>query len=135
MRTTHTQYARIVMELFRALSQTSTQPFMHYLRLTVPTLLANKRTSMATADGVNAADESSFSTARYTALDTAKPNIARVYDYWLGGKDNFAADREEAERMLTVFPRLAVLARENRQFLARAVTWLAEQGIRQFLDV
>ncbi len=69
------------------------------------------------------------------ALDTSRPNIARVYDYWLGGKDNFAADREEAERMLGVYPELALLARENRLFLSRAVAWLAEQGIRQFLDI
>jgi len=63
------------------------------------------------------------------------PNIARVYDYWLGGKDHFAADRAEAERLLGIYPRLAQLARENRLFLARAVTWLAAQGIAQFLDI
>lgn len=87
---------------------------------------------MPTSDAADAVDESSL---RLRAFDTSRPNIARVYDYWLGGKDNFAADREEAERMLRVYPRLANLARENRLFLARAVTWLAEQGIRQFLDV
>jgi S-adenosyl methyltransferase len=74
-------------------------------------------------------------TAALAAFDTTKPNIARVYDYWLGGKDNFAADRDEAERLLEIYPPMAQLARENRLFLARAVTWLAGQGIRQFLDI
>jgi hypothetical protein len=69
------------------------------------------------------------------AMDVSKPNIARVYDYWLGGKDNFAADRDEAKRLLEVCPRLRQLARENRLFLARAVAWLAGQGISQFLDI
>ena len=69
-------------------------------------------------------------------LDTSRPNIARVYDYWLGGQDNFDADREEAERLLEIYPDLRTLARENRQFLRRAVRWLAADcGIRQFLDV
>jgi SAM-dependent methyltransferase len=59
-----------------------------------------------------------------------------VYDAWLGGKDNFAADREEAERLLQIYPDLRRLARENRMFLRRAVHWLATDcGIRQFLDV
>ena len=52
-------------------------------------------------------------------FDTTRPNIARVWDYWLGGKDNFAADRELAEKMLAVHPVTARMARENRQFLGR----------------
>lgn len=68
-------------------------------------------------------------------FDPAKPNIARVWDYWLGGKDNFAVDRELAEKMLAVNPFSAVMARENRQFLGRAVRYVAEHGIRQFIDV
>jgi signal transduction histidine kinase len=69
-------------------------------------------------------------------LDTSRPNIARVYDYWLGGTDNFAADREEAERLLRIHPDLRRLAQENRLFLRRAVRWLAaDRGIRQFLDI
>lgn len=69
-------------------------------------------------------------------LDTTRPNIARVYDTWLGGKDNFAADREEAERLLQIYPDLCRLARQNREFLRRAVHWLATaRGIRQFLDI
>jgi O-methyltransferase involved in polyketide biosynthesis len=68
-------------------------------------------------------------------FDPAKPNIARVWDYWLGGKDNFAADRELAEKMLAVHPVSAQMARENRQFLARAVSCVTARGVRQFIDV
>ena len=73
--------------------------------------------------------------SRGTALDLSRPNIAWVYDYWLGGKDNFQADRDQAERLLMVCMGAIQLARENRLFLARAVAWMAGQGIRQFLDV
>jgi SAM-dependent methyltransferase len=58
-----------------------------------------------------------------------------MYDYWLGGKDNFAADRELAEKMLAVHPVSAQMARENRQFLGRAVSYVAGRGVRQFIDV
>jgi hypothetical protein len=69
-------------------------------------------------------------------LDTTRPNIARVYDYWLGGTDHFEADRQEAERLLQINPDLGRLARENRLFLRRAVQWLAADcGIRQFADI
>ena len=68
-------------------------------------------------------------------FDPTKPNIARVWDYWLGGKDNFAADRELAEKMLAVHPPTARMARENRQFLGRAVGYVAARGVRQFIDV
>ena len=68
-------------------------------------------------------------------FDTSRPNIARVWDYWLGGKENFAADRELAEKMLAVHPVTAQMARENRQFLGRAVSYVAGRGIRQFIDV
>jgi hypothetical protein len=69
-----------------------------------------------------------------TELDITHPNVARVYDYWLGGKDNFAVDRELAESMLAIFPGLRELVRANRQFIARAVSWVAGQGIDQFID-
>jgi O-methyltransferase involved in polyketide biosynthesis len=68
-------------------------------------------------------------------FDANTPSIARVYDYLLNGKDNFAADREVAERLLAVAPLTAEVTRENRQFLARAVTWAANQGIGQFIDL
>jgi hypothetical protein len=69
-------------------------------------------------------------------FDTSVPHIARVYDYWLGGKDNFAADRELGERTLAAYPNLVFSVRANRAFLARAVRFLAaEAGITQFLDI
>ena len=69
------------------------------------------------------------------SLDTTRPNVARVWDYWLGGKDNFAADRELAEKMLSINPLAAQMARENRQFLYRSVGYVTRAGIRQFIDV
>jgi len=69
-------------------------------------------------------------------IDTTVAHPARVYDYWLGGTNNFAADREAAERVLAVTPGLRARVRANRAFLARVVRYLAaEAGIRQFLDV
>jgi S-adenosyl methyltransferase len=68
-------------------------------------------------------------------FDTSKPNIARMNDYFLGGKDNFAADRRAAEQLLALAPELKTLATENRRFLGRAVRYLAEQGVRQFFDI
>ena len=70
-----------------------------------------------------------------THLDTTKPNVARIYDYWLGGKDNFAADRAAAEAVREQRPDITDLVLENKQFLTRAVTHVAGQGVRQFLDV
>ena len=70
------------------------------------------------------------------AIDTKKPNVARIYDYWLGGKDNFEADRVAAEQVLTLLPGQRRSAHENRRFLRRAVRFLAgEAGIDQFLDI
>jgi hypothetical protein len=69
-------------------------------------------------------------------IDTTVAHQARIYDYLLGGKDNFAADREAAARSMEVFPGFRVWARNNRAFLSRAVRYLVtEAGIRQFLDI
>lgn len=68
-------------------------------------------------------------------FDPTKPSIARVYDYLLGGKDNFAPDRDLAEKLLAISPSVGLMFRENREFLARAVTWTAEQGLAQFVDL
>jgi hypothetical protein len=66
--------------------------------------------------------------------DVAHP--ARVYDYWLGGKDNFPADRALAEHIMEAIPTMRTMAAANRAFLSRAVRYLAEEaGIRQFLDI
>ena len=69
-------------------------------------------------------------------IDTSKPHPARMYDYFLGGKNHFAADRETAKKMLAAAPHARTGARENRAFLGRVVRYLAaEAGIRQFLDI
>jgi S-adenosyl methyltransferase len=70
------------------------------------------------------------------ALDTGVAHIARVYDYWLGGTTNFAADREAAEQAMAAYPEMPSSVRANRAFLARAVRHLArDAGVRQFLDI
>jgi hypothetical protein len=69
-------------------------------------------------------------------INTSVAHPARVYDYWLGGKDNFAADRELGEAIIKAMPSTVLAARANRAFLGRAVRYLAaEAGIRQFLDI
>jgi hypothetical protein len=69
-------------------------------------------------------------------IDTTKANIARVYDYWLGGDHNFQADRDLARTIIALTPNARSVARANRAFLGRAVRFLAgEAGIRQFLDI
>jgi hypothetical protein len=74
--------------------------------------------------------------AERPAFDTSVAHIARVYDYWLGGKDNFAADRAAAEQAIAAYPDIVFSVRANRAFLARVVRYLAgEAGIRQFLDI
>ena len=69
-------------------------------------------------------------------IDTSVAHIARVYDYWLGGKDNFTVDREVGEKVLAIHPETVLSVQANRKFLARSVRYLAAtEGIRQFLDV
>jgi hypothetical protein len=67
-------------------------------------------------------------------IDVTVPNAARMYDYYLGGKDNFQADREAAEKIMALGPSREI-CRANRRFLGRAVRYAARQGIRQFLDL
>jgi hypothetical protein len=69
-------------------------------------------------------------------LDTRVPQVARIYDYWLGGKDNFTADRSAGQETIAAFPGIRLSAQANRGFLRRSVRYLAgEQGVRQFLDI
>jgi len=69
-------------------------------------------------------------------IDVSVPHSARVWNYWLGGKDNFAVDRAVGEQVRQVFPGIALVARVQREFLVRAVSYLAgPAGIRQFLDI
>jgi hypothetical protein len=68
-------------------------------------------------------------------IDTTVPHPARRYNYWLGGKDHFAADRASGDAIAAAFPGVVALARANRAFLRRAVRFAAESGVRQFLDI
>jgi S-adenosyl methyltransferase len=68
-------------------------------------------------------------------IDTTTPHSARMYNYWLGGKDNFAVDREAAEQAIAANPGIVADVQANRRFLARAVRCLAQDGVRQFLDI
>ncbi|NVI87402.1 SAM-dependent methyltransferase [Actinomadura sp. BRA 177] len=68
-------------------------------------------------------------------IDTSVPHSARIWDYWLGGKDNYPVDREAGDAVLRVLPVIADSAKQDRAFLGRAVRFLVSQGIRQFLDL
>jgi O-methyltransferase involved in polyketide biosynthesis len=69
-------------------------------------------------------------------IDTTVPHSARIWNYWLGGKDNYPVDRQAGEQTIAVLPEIVDIARASRQFLARVVRYLAaDAGIRQFLDV
>jgi hypothetical protein len=68
-------------------------------------------------------------------FDADKPSIPRIHDYVLGGKDNFTVDREIFAELAEVFPQITLLARENQEFVARAVGYVAGQGVTQFIDV
>jgi hypothetical protein len=71
-----------------------------------------------------------------SGVDPTKPNVARTYDYFLGGKDNFAADRQAGEQILRISPEVRSTLRANRSFLGRVVRYLAtEAGITQFIDL
>jgi hypothetical protein len=68
-------------------------------------------------------------------VDLQRPNAARVYDFYLGGSHNFAVDREMAQRAIALWPEVPMIIRANRAFLRRAVRFLVQAGVRQFLDL
>jgi hypothetical protein len=68
-------------------------------------------------------------------LDTSRPNVARAYDYLLGGKDNFPADRKLAGKLLAIYPGTRQMVRENRRFLIRALDHMLAQAISQYVDL
>jgi hypothetical protein len=89
------------------------------------------RESTDESDGLSVTDLD-----RLSSLDTGEPHSARRYNYWLGGKDNFEADRKSGDEVAAMFPSIRTAALENRGFLRRAVTLLAgELEVRQFLDI
>ena len=71
-----------------------------------------------------------------TGIDTTVPHSARIWNYWLGGKDNYAVDREAGDQFSAIYPGIVDIARADRAFLGRVVRYLAgEAGMRQFLDI
>jgi SAM-dependent methyltransferase len=68
-------------------------------------------------------------------IDLSRASVARAYDYWLGGSHNFAVDREFARKIIAVMPDVRLMARANRAFLHRAVWFMIDAGVRQFLDI
>jgi S-adenosyl methyltransferase len=93
-----------------------------------------------TSDGTPAAGEwpgdTISSQDEHPTFDSSIAHVARVYNYWLGGKDNYAADREAGDQAIQAYPDIVFSVRANRAFLARAVRYLArDEGIRQFLDI
>jgi S-adenosyl methyltransferase len=86
-----------------------------------------------TADWMSLRDPEPLAPA---GIDTSVPHSARIWNYWLGGKDNFAVDRAAGEQVRAMFPEIATVARVQREFLVRAVSYLAgPAGVRQFLDI
>jgi hypothetical protein len=82
------------------------------------------------------ADSSGPARPSTPAIDTTVPHSARIWNYWLGGKDNYEVDRLAGDQFLAAFPEIAVIARATRDFMGRAIGYLAaEEGVRQFLDI
>ena len=76
-----------------------------------------------------------FGALRMSSMSDEKPQPARRYNYWLGGKDNYAVDRASGDEIERAFPTVRTMAVENRQFLRRATAHLAERGVKQFIDI
>src|SRR5487761_1505625 len=106
-------------------------------RLALPSRLPNERHRGMTSDnGATPGDGGTTGKAESLPFDTSVAHQARMYDYVLGGKDNYAADRAAVEAGLKAWPDMAFAMRANRAYLGRVVRYLAgEAGIRQFLDI
>lgn len=87
------------------------------------------------SDPVAAAPSPEAAADAASRIDTSKPHPARIYDYFIGGKQNFPSDRAVADQLFEAMPVLPLLARANRAFLGRAVRYAAQQGVKQFLDI
>lgn len=86
--------------------------------------------------GQAGADRSGFTLGSANKVKVTVPHSARVWNYWLGGKDHYPIDQFVGDELSEIFPAFGNLARQSRYFLARTVRYLAEeQGIRQFLDI
>jgi hypothetical protein len=88
------------------------------------------------SEGATATNRSSTPGQKSSNIDTTVPQSARIWNYWLGGKDNYRLDREIGDQFREIFPDIIPVARASRAFIARSVRYLAgEAGIRQFLDI
>ncbi len=88
------------------------------------------------SEGATVTESSSTPAQESSNIDTTVPQSARIWNYWLGGKDNYSVDREVGERFREIFPDIIPVARASRAFIARSVRYLAsEAGVRQFLDI
>jgi hypothetical protein len=82
------------------------------------------------------ADDAVAAAGPEAVIDTTVSHLARIWNYWLGGKDNYAADRKAGDRVAAMLPSIVAQARADRAFLGRAIRYLAgEEGVRQFLDI
>jgi SAM-dependent methyltransferase len=94
-----------------------------------------RRLMMGSEDWVSSEDQVPADDWVPADVDTERPSAARIYDYYLGGAHNFAADRQVAEQMIATYPDLPLGIQANRAFLRRAVEFLVDAGVRQFLDI
>jgi O-methyltransferase involved in polyketide biosynthesis len=101
-----------------------------HLGISPHTVVTDELSELRTALGADAGQQ-----AATVPFDTRPPNIARVYNYWLGGKDHHASDRDAADSVLADFPEVALIARANREFVTRAIRHVGAQGIVQFIDI
>ncbi|WP_344953716.1 SAM-dependent methyltransferase, partial [Actinomadura miaoliensis] len=79
--------------------------------------------------------DKSTSSRSAAPIDITRPHQARLWNHWLGGKDNYPVDREVGDKIMEVYPEIADVARQSRAFLVRVVHFMTGQGIRQFLDI
>jgi O-methyltransferase involved in polyketide biosynthesis len=99
-------------------------------------LNSRTRQSPPSGQGADLSHERGYNVRPSSRIDITTAHNARVWDYWLGGKDNYQVDREVGDRIRQMIPHIDAVARADRAFLARAVTFLAQEaGIRQFLDI
>src|SRR5690348_8145736 len=92
--------------------------------------------TITTQTGEATVTDSSSPSSQKPPIDTSVPHSARVWNYWLGGKDHYPVDRLVGDQVMAMFPDITRLARADRAFLGRAVRYLAgDAGIRQFLDI
>src|SRR5262245_20405550 len=105
----------------------------HIPRPHAETVISSRRTGSSPSQSIH---EGFPVTTENSPIDTSVPHSARIWNYWLGGKDNYAVDRAAGDQFSAIYPGIVDIARADRAFLGRVVRFLAgEAGVRQFLDV